>query len=117
METMETAACHQLGKTSRVVKLLNRKNAKNVLEEKYKLKSINIYVDDNTDRNDRRKICINQRLCTYYRKLYSMVKNLNNEGLIDTFWITDDAIKTRESSQSKSTSINFESDLPFWGIK
>ena len=32
MEAMETAACHQLGKTSRVVKLLNRKNAKNVLK-------------------------------------------------------------------------------------
>ena len=46
-----------------------------------------------------------------------MVKDLNNEGLIDSFWITNGTIKIRESSQSKPISITHESDLHFWGIK
>ena len=46
-----------------------------------------------------------------------MVKDLNNESLIDSFWITNGTIKIRESSQSKPISITHESDLHFWGIK
>ena len=42
-----------------------------------------------------------------------MVKDLNNEGLIDSFWITNGTIKIRESSQSKPISITHESDLHF----
>ena len=34
-----------------------------------------------------------------------MVKDLNNEGLIESFWITNGSIKIRESSQSKPISI------------
>ena len=34
-------------------------------------------------------------------KLYGRVKDLNNEGLIDSFWITNnETIKIRDSSQS-----------------
>ena len=40
-----------------------------------------------------------------------MMKDLNNEGLIDSFSITNGAIKTRESGQSKPISITHESDL------
>ena len=46
-----------------------------------------------------------------------MVKDLNNEGLIESFWITNGTIKIRESSQSKPISITHESDLHLWGIK
>ena len=46
-----------------------------------------------------------------------MVKDLNKEGLIDSFWITNGTIKIRESSQSKPILITHESDLHFWGIK
>ena len=113
MEPMDIVACHRQRETGRViVKLLNRKDAQNVLKEKHKLRSINLY-DDNTDTNNKRKIFINQSLCPYYRKLYGMVKDLNNEGLIDSFWIKNGTIKIRESSQSKPISITHESDLHF----
>ena len=103
--------CRRLGDSGRViVKLLNRKDAQNVLKEKCKLRSINLY-DDNPDAKNKRKIFINQRLCPYYKKLYGMVKDLNNEGLIDSFWIANWAIKNRESSQSKPVSLTHESDL------
>ena len=46
-----------------------------------------------------------------------MVKDLNNEGLVDSFLITNWTIKIRESSQSKPISITHESDFHFWGIK
>ena len=70
MEAMDIVACHRLGETGRViVKLLNRKDAQNVLEEKHKLRSINLYNDANTDTNNKRKIFINQSLWPYYRKL------------------------------------------------
>ena len=66
MEAVQIVACHRLGETDRViVKLLNRKDTQNVLEEKHKLRSINLYDDANTDTNNKRKIFIDQSLCAY----------------------------------------------------
>ena len=113
MEPMDIVACHRLGESGRViVKLLNRKDAQNVLKEKNKLRSINLF-DVNTDTNNKRKTFINQSLCPYYRKLYGLVKDLNNRGLIDSFWIVNGTIKIRQSSQSRPISITHESDLRF----
>ena len=113
IEAMDIVVCHRLGGIGRViVKLLNRKDAQNVLAEKHKLRSINFY-DDNTNTNNKRKIFINQSLCPYYRKLYGMVKDLNKEGLIDSFWIANGTIKIRESSRWKPISITHEFDLQF----
>ena len=85
MESMNIVACHRLGETgSVVVKLLNRKDAQNVLKEKYELRSINL-CDDNTDTNNKRKIFMNQSLFPNYTKLYGMENDSNNEGLIDPF--------------------------------
>ena len=117
MEAMGILACHRLGKTgSVIVKLLNRKCIQNVLNKKPKLRSINLY-DNNTNTTNKRKIFINQSLWLYYRKLYGMVKDLNNEGLIDSFWITNRITKIKESSQSKPISITHESIFRFRGIK
>ena len=41
-----------------------------------------------------------------------MVEDLNNEGLMDSFWITNGTIKIKESTQSKPISTH-ESDLHF----
>ena len=80
MEEMKKVACHRLGKTGRViVKLINRKDAQNVLEERHKLRIINHYDDDNTNSNNNKKIFIHQSLFPYYRKLFRMVKDLNIE--------------------------------------
>ena len=114
MEAMDIVDCHRLGETgSLTTKLLNRKDVQNVLEERQKLRSINLYDDDNTDTNNKRIIFINQSLCPYHRKLYGMVKDLNNEGLIDSFWISKGTIKIRESRRSKPISITHKSDLQF----
>ena len=67
MEPMEIVACHRLGETGKViVKLLKRKDTQNVLKEKHKLRSIDLY-DDNTDTNNKRKIFITQNLCQYFK--------------------------------------------------
>ena len=58
--------------------------------------------NNNNNNNRSRKIFINRSLLQHYRKLYGLVKNLNNENLIDSFWI---------SSQSKPVAITHESDL------
>ena len=49
-------------------------------------------------------------LFQYYWKPYGLVKELNNDGLIDSF------IKIRELNQSKPVLITDESDLQFWGV-
>ena len=58
-----------------------------------------------------------KNLFPYYRKLYGMVKDLINKGLIDSFWIANGTIKVRESSRSKTISITIsithEFDLQF----
>ena len=48
-------------------------------------------------------------------KLYGRVKDLNNEGLIDSFWITNnETIKIRESIvKAKPFSITHKSALQF----
>ena len=113
IEATDKVVCHRLGDTSGViVKLLNRKDGQNVFEEKHKFRSINLY-DDNTDINNKRIIFINQSFCSNYGKLYSMVKDLNNEGLIDSFWIANGTIKFRDSSRSKPISTAHEFDLQF----
>ena len=113
MEPMDIVVRHRLGETGRViVKLLNKTDTQNVLKEKQKLRTINLY-DDNTDTNNERKFFINQSLCPYYRKLYGMVKDLNNECLIYYFRIANGTIKIRESSPSKSISTTHESDFQF----
>ena len=101
-EEMDIVTCHRLGKTNRViVKLLNHKDSQNILEEKYKLRNIVLYNhDDSENSNKIRKIFINQSLCPYYRKLYGPVKDLSNEDLIVSFWISNGTIKIKESSQS-----------------
>ena len=116
VETMDIVVCPRLRETSRIiVKLINRKDTQNVLEEKHKLRIINFYDDDddNTGTNNKRKIFINQSLSPHYRNLYGMVKDLNNEGLIGSFWITNGTIKIKESSRSKLVSITHESYLQF----
>lgn len=84
LEEMDIVACHRLGKTNRViVKLFKRKDHQCILEEKYKLRNIVLYDHDESKNSNRsRKIFINQNLFRYYRKLYGLVKDLNNEGLI-----------------------------------
>ena len=42
-----------------------------------------------------------------------MVKDLNNEYLIDSLWIANGTMKIRESSRSKPISITHETDLQF----
>ena len=41
------------------------------------------------------------------------MKNLNNECLSDSFWISNGSVKIMESSQFKAVSIAHESDLQF----
>ena len=111
---MDVVACHSLGKTNRViVELLNPKDSQYILEKKYKLRYIALYNHDDSENSNSRKIFINQGLCLYYRELYGLVKDLSKEGLINSFWISNDTIKIRESSQSKPVSITHESDLQF----
>ena len=80
-----------------IVKLLNRKDFQYILEKKYKLRNIALYNHESENSNSR-KIFINQSLCPYYGKVYGLVNDLSNEGLIDSFWISNGAIKIRESS-------------------
>ena len=86
LEAMDIVACHRLGKTSRViVKLLNHKDSQCILEKKNKLKNIALYIQDQSKNRNSRKIFINQSLCQYYRRLYDLVKDLSNKGLIESF--------------------------------
>ena len=60
-----------------------------------------------------KKIFVNQNCYPYYRKINGMVKDLNNEGLIDSFRIANGTIKIKESSQSEPILVTHESDLQF----
>ena len=117
LETMNIVACHWLEKTNRVIiKLLNCKDSQYILEKKHKLRNIAFYNHEKSENSNSRKIFINQTLCQYYRRLYGLVKDMNNESLIDSFWISNGTIKIKESTQPKPVSITLESDLQLWGL-
>ena len=70
LEAMDIVPCHRLGKTNRViVKLLNRKDSRHILEKNYKVRNITFYNHDESENDNNRKIFINQSLCLYYKKL------------------------------------------------
>ena len=105
---MDIVASHRLGKTNRViVKVLNRKDSPYTLEKKYKLENIALYNHDEIENsNKNRKISIYQSVCIYYRKLYGLLRDLSNEDLIDSFWISNGTLKITWSSQSKPVSLS-----------
>ena len=112
LEAVDIGACHRLGKTNRViVKLLNCKDSQYISENKEKLRNIAFDNHNESDNSSSRKIFINQSIYPHYRKVYGLVKDFSNEGLIDSFWILNCTIKIRESSQSKPVSETHESDL------
>ena len=68
------------------------------LEEKYKFRNnaLNDHGENKKNisiNNKSRKIFINQSLCPYQRKLSGLMKNLNNECLTDSFWISNGSVK------------------------
>ena len=80
---MDIVDCHRLEKTNRViVKLLNRKDAQYIFEEKYKLANSVTWL--RWERKKQQKYenfqCRSPYSC--YRKLYDLLKDLNNEDLI-----------------------------------
>lgn len=42
------------------------------------------------------KILSNQGLCPYYRILYGRVKDLAREGVVDSFYISNETIKMKQ---------------------
>ena len=108
---------YRLGEMNRVIfKLQNRIDSQYILEKKHKLRNIALYNHDESENSNIRKIFINQSLSSQYRRLYGLVKDFSNEGLIYSFWISNGPIKIRESSQPKPVSITHESDLQFLGL-
>ena len=115
----------------RLFKFLNRKDAENVSSNKKKLKDVDISClfsdDDMQSRNDmttgsqnhwregglsrKRKIFVLQRICSYYRYLYSSVKEKKAEGLIIDFWVLNGIIRMRELQDSRVIIITHESDI------
>ena len=86
---------------------MNRKDSPYTLEKKYKLENIALYNHDEIENsNKNRKISIYQSVCIYYRKLYGLLRDLSNEDLIDSFWISNGTLKITWSSQSKPVSLS-----------
>ena len=135
IDELDIVACHRLGSTDRtIIKLLNRKHAVKLLENKNKLKYVDFYEnssEENCNKNlssdqvsvseqvkDRKnfsikklKLFLNQSLCPYYRLLYGRVKELARDDLIDSFWISNGTIKMKELSESQPVSITHLTDL------
>ena len=86
LEAMDIVVCHRLEKVNGViVKLLIRKDSQYILKKKYKLRNTALYNYGESENSNSRKIFINRSLCPYYGKLYGLVKDSSNEGLIDSF--------------------------------
>ena len=112
-----------------MMKVLNRKHAELIMNNKNKQKDMNFsdisYTSDNiieelsvnspqyTFRRNPR-IYINYNLCSYYRFLFRKVKEMMHEGLIHNFWISNSGIiKIRESGSLTPISVIHENNLIF----
>ena len=126
--------CHRLANSDRTIKkVLNRKHAEQIINNKSKLKGmkfldvLNIGETLNTSNNldektsvnssqNRHRIYINYSLCPYNWFLHDKVKEMMQEGLIHNFAISNGGIiKIRESASLAQFPVIHENAL-FWNI-
>ena len=135
IDEVDIVVCHILDPTDRaIVKLLNRTDTVKLLENKNKLKYVDLYENSSNENynknlssnqvsvseqvNDRKnfsykkpKLFLNQSLCPYYRMLCGRAKELAREGLIYSFRISNGTIKMKELSESQPVSITHLTDF------
>ena len=101
-------ACHRVGKNGErtIIKFSSRKDARKVLVNKKKLKSINLSKIGLTG-----KIYINESLCSYYKKLWYLCKKLWINKHIASFWTSNGAVRLRVTDEGKVNLISHEEDL------
>ena len=123
----DLVACHKLANSNKtIMKVLNRKYADQIMNNKSTLKGmnfsdiLNIVEASNTSNNiDEQKSCrrnrsiyVNYSLCSYYRFLYGKFKKMMQEGLIYNFWVSNGGIiKIRESASLVPFSVSHENYL------
>ena len=108
IDPKDVEACHRVGKFNRVIiKLSKRKDVSKVLSNKRKLKDIDpqkFGIDED------KKIYINESLCSAYRKLWSMCKQLHAAKKIQSFFTSNGCVKIKLLDDQKN-SILHEDDL------
>ena len=96
--------CHRISKNNDrvIVKFTCRKDCKQILKVKKDLRNLDM---DDLDLPSGTKIYISQRLCLYYRILWSKAKRLQNIGSIDNFYISSGTIKIKVTENSSPITI------------
>ena len=84
------------------------KDARKVLLNKKKLKNLD---PETVNLPPATKICINESLCTYYKKLWSKCKNLWDAKHILLFWVSNGSIRVKLKNESFSSIMTHDCDL------
>ena len=124
----DLVAYHRLANSNRtIIKVLNRKHAELIMNNKSKLQGMNFSdvsntsdkideeVSVNSPQNTHRRnprIYINYSLCPHCWVLYGKVKKMMQEGLIHKFWISKGGIiKIREFADLTPFPVSHKNDL------
>ena len=101
--------CHWIknqGPEKVIVKFSKVRNANKVWAEKKKLEGKNL-----TSLGINKPICINDSLCTYYKKLWTTCKKLLDNKAIHAFWISNGSIKLKVSETGIIHTVIHDIDL------
>ena len=90
-----------------ILKLNRRKDARKVLLNKKKFKNLD---PETLNLPSGTKIYINESLCRYYKKLWSMCKNLWDAKHILSFWVSNGSIRVKLKNEAVSI-ITHDCDL------
>ena len=102
-------ACHRLTKSDRtIVKFSWRKDCQHLMRIKKRLKDLN---PTNLSFPEGTKICVNDRLCPYYRGLWNEWKILWNNKKTYSYFTVNDTMRIKQVENSLYKSITHVNDL------
>lgn len=109
----DIVACHPLpspNKNKIIVKFLNRKKSDSVLNNRKRLKDLNLS-QFNFNFQVGSNVFVNESLCQYYKFLWSNLKRLKYERKIHSFWIRNGTLKYRKEEAGTIFSVYHMSEL------
>ena len=103
INSTDIQACHRLSDKKRtIVKFANRKSAQKILMKRKELSTIDAY---------KKKVYINESLCSYYRFLHRKCKQLWKEEKLFQFWVSNGTVRYRLQDRGNFTIVRHINEL------
>ena len=111
INTFDTEDCHRMGKSKKttIVRFVNRKNCKTVLEKKISL--IRKLDNEKLGSQSDARIFVSENLTPYNQHLAWKCRELKGAGKIHSCWSAKGVVKIRRTMNERPIAINHDTDI------